>query len=621
MSTTETGKIHEKSITHQFICTYIVVVSWRSSWHFFLTLFVLQQANAGYYQASYSSEGNEVTIVGPSGVTWHTGYKKSSDGWYGGGGASSDPPGGPRMASALGPGFVSCSGPITITFSWKPSFEGDPEQPPASVIINEEAWASWVGDYGGCANGLGNTPPEEVLGGISSGNKLSVKSNPGYSFQSTTSPISPSASAVVSMTSPYLTAAGAAVSVRATATPVRLVISGALKDPRWQYSCMVGNRLHAVLDTGGYSQTNWAWPFPAGFFHHVDWGSLQSSASFPGEFNYTYRRIIDHTSSQRGLSSFDLIYEMNSSGKAMGSADIVYNGVTIGRVQGESLLEVFTPYVYYGRNVNTVQWNGVNPGAFMSASGPQNPSWSTGPFDSGIYFEGRLGEPSRFNSSGHGAWGFVQTLIRDQDFTPISGAMIGEHSTSYMLDNTYPYGGNVLPSTPMSFSSCPQINWTAASSVDDIGPSQWTADGPQHGLDAYVNFSYARHFRMMEVYHPMNLGNGVEDIAVYDVLWDFSTFGARSGTPLPNWNSSNTGGIKPINATDQDSCNRHLQWESVANNSSATPPSADSGGSGGTGGSGTEPSAQTGGLAFNVNELPLGGSPIGQGGKARWRSK
>lgn len=536
---------------------------------------VLCQANAGYYSVSYSSPGNEIAIVGPLGTLWYRSYTLTPYGY--GGAATGDEP--PPSFFIGGPGSVTCTGTIAATFTWV-NPPGDTEPPPHSVIVEQSCYTAWDGDAGAADNHLGD--PE--VSKVSNGAAAQIVSNPGYSFMVS---LGPTANGVnynppVSM----VPQAYAAVYYNATATPVRLVIAGALRDAAWDHSCMVGHKLHVTLDTGGYTQDNWAWIFPATYFHHIVWGAKKNNSAFPGEYMYESREIVDHTSADRFLDHFDLVYEDDASAQVMGSCDIIYEGASIGRVQGKSGFEAFKPYVYYARNMATCQWNGLNPGAKEGATSYQTPAWATNSIYGSAYFEGREGHPPRFSPFGDGAWAFIQTLNSNSTYSFVGGGSGSSIFSDYRLDNTYPYGGWLAPSSGTADpATCPVSYWTPADSVvgPPTGTRAWTVDAPTYGIDNLLSYSDNRNFRMMQVYYPMSLGNGVEHIGVYEIAWSISSAGSRSaGPPLPNWNTTNTGGTTSIPSSSLANCNRHLQWNAVELNSGATTSPAGPGGPGGS---------------------------------------
>ena len=94
----------------------------------FGTLSVLPQtARAAYYKVTYSGGT----------ATWENGgsapYSLNSNGWWAG---SAAPSSSPRFIA-----FASCTGAITTTFTWTPSYLLDPEQPLKKAVIYQESTA------------------------------------------------------------------------------------------------------------------------------------------------------------------------------------------------------------------------------------------------------------------------------------------------------------------------------------------------------------------------------------------------------------------------------------------------------------------------------------------------
>ena len=140
----------------------------------------------------YESDANAVTIIGPSGATWHKKYDGQDPNAHGGGGTSADPPssggggttpgggtrpsggtspgGGGGSAGSVGPGSVDCHGAITATITW--DMTKGPR--PSCVIIKETATASWAGSSGSGSDGLGGTAVNTGGGELAGGGSCST---------------------------------------------------------------------------------------------------------------------------------------------------------------------------------------------------------------------------------------------------------------------------------------------------------------------------------------------------------------------------------------------------------------------------------------------------------------
>jgi hypothetical protein len=142
------------------------------------------------------------------------------------------------------PGTVTCSGTITATFTWQPSFPG--ESPPNVVLVKETSRATWRGDTGSASNGLGfpAVPDANGFGGTSSGVKWSVKNNPGQSFTWTCTP-SASASTADPPVGPYADAA-ASVSYRIDVGFIQISLSGGIQSTT-ESRYLIGQKCRAEI--------------------------------------------------------------------------------------------------------------------------------------------------------------------------------------------------------------------------------------------------------------------------------------------------------------------------------------------------------------------------------------
>ncbi len=201
-----------------------------------LGLFVAARvAFAGCYTVSYI--GGTVTMVGPFGGSRAVAYGTLPDGSWGGSGASSEIV--PPDQTVYGHGSVTCAGQIVVTCTWYNG--GDPSDlPPQCAVLTETASASWSGEAGNCADGLGHPETTQQYSGQSQGTKYTVVNSPGQSFQVA---CSPSAFALLSQGAsvPGITYATATVSYRASVTPVSIVLSGTTR--QW-------NADHALIGQG-----------------------------------------------------------------------------------------------------------------------------------------------------------------------------------------------------------------------------------------------------------------------------------------------------------------------------------------------------------------------------------
>lgn len=206
---------------------------------------LLRMCFAGHYDVSYS--GGTAEWVGPLGGHYTVPYTGSGGGWGGSAVTSDFVP--PMMWIVGEPGWTHCHGSITVTFTW--NNEGDAsELPPTTAILKQVGMASWSGDSGSCADGLGDG---QVLGdysGTSSGTHYEIVGNPGPTFTRTITPDANS-TAALGGPSPEVGAASG-VSYQGTLTPVVLNISGVTKANSMK-NALIGQHLTATLTASGYT--------------------------------------------------------------------------------------------------------------------------------------------------------------------------------------------------------------------------------------------------------------------------------------------------------------------------------------------------------------------------------
>jgi hypothetical protein len=132
-------------------------------------LVMVAQCWAGHYDVSFS--GGTCHSMGDYGDhSWP--YAAVAGGWGG-----TAPTGGSAQGGPIGPGTGDCTGQITTTFTW--NNDGDPSSlPPEAVIIKQTSSASWDGDSGSCADGLGDPAVPSSGGQTSSGIHWIARTNP-----------------------------------------------------------------------------------------------------------------------------------------------------------------------------------------------------------------------------------------------------------------------------------------------------------------------------------------------------------------------------------------------------------------------------------------------------------
>ncbi len=257
-------------------------------------LFVLGGgAQAGHYDVSYFS--GVVNVRGPNGVTWQIPFTLGESGYYGGGSLSANPPGPGGEPGQVGPGQVDCVGPVVVLFAWNNG--GNPfDRPPSAAVLSETAYATWVGETGSCANGLGHPETGGPNDGLSQGSRWTVVQNPGEYFTITKYP---HASGVLSQPVGLLMNASAHVGYRAQLTPIRVLLRGtALFDGG--HNVMIGHKVTSLVDAGGYEITGYTWLVSGDKFKFAEWGP----ESEPGKGDYQYHRYHLHVGADIYQSTF-----------------------------------------------------------------------------------------------------------------------------------------------------------------------------------------------------------------------------------------------------------------------------------------------------------------------------
>lgn len=199
-------------------------------------------AFAGYYQVTYKP-GPAATIVGPSNVPWNSPYVYQSFpvDRFGGSWISQDNP--DPVPTPAGPGSVTCDDQIQVIFTWVAE-NGEPDdEPPPYVVILKDSIASWDGETGSCANGLGH--PE--INKVSSGLVYELFADPPAKFSRFVTPLA-SAEAVNPFVQPE--SATGSVGIRYKAYPIEIKLTGVL-DAETDRRLMIGQNLGAYVSLGG----------------------------------------------------------------------------------------------------------------------------------------------------------------------------------------------------------------------------------------------------------------------------------------------------------------------------------------------------------------------------------
>lgn len=435
-----------------------------------LAFVLVPVAIAGHYEISYS--GGTVSIVGPSGPPpW--GYPYTTvNGTHGGSGISSDYIKGEGIV--LGPGSVNCSGQITTTCTWRADYDGEPT--PSVVLVRETSTASWDGESGNAANGLGHVEQNRVSSGV----KWTVKSNPGQSFPIYCSPVA-FGSTGGPPTGPLT--ATASVYYGVSVTVPKLVLSGVL-DPVVDKKLLIGQRLGMSVIYEGpapTSQTDTYWWTAGGGSPFSDyqastasaakthWTSHQTTVPIPEQDLFFAKTDgFPEMSVSVTLDEVDLSFEL--------SEDVAVNAPTFQRT---SILE---------------------PAQAELLPNPTNPIkiglWGT-VFEGttgGIWFIGRVDTPAVFEAAGNGEWCWTQLFTSTVRW--IKDPEGNFYDYQYNFSSGPPRLDSMFPS-PMS--EPPLANFVAANWARGV-----THDDASMGIDNLedVEGFVEDHLKMYMLYKP-----------------------------------------------------------------------------------------------------------------------
>jgi len=212
-------------------------------------------SEAGYYTVSFTGGNVHVTDSDPPCA--EDSPFGGSYGIWGGQGTTrvcGDPPG------VAGQGTVACTGSLTCTITWNPSYAN--ERPPLRVAVQEYAEAHWDGDSGACANGLGNAPVGSQCSKTSSGERWTLKTLNGAN--QVTLNLSPSASAEYSTGDCGNPAGAAWVTWAVAAHDVDIVLGGLTWDGVSAWKPMVGQQVVATLVCPDWPDNTRSWSIPKG---------------------------------------------------------------------------------------------------------------------------------------------------------------------------------------------------------------------------------------------------------------------------------------------------------------------------------------------------------------------
>jgi len=221
-------------------------------------------SEAEYYTVSFTGGNVHVTDSDPP-CEEDSPYQTSGSTRSGAGitGVCGTPPGLP------GAGTVDCTGTLTATFTFVPEWAN--EEPPKYAVVYELSEASYVGDSGDCASGLGHPVlPPFGYAKTSMGERWTLRANPGLSFPIT---VTPSASSVWVNGDCGETSGEASVSYTAGCYPVYVKLEGTLKvysgsvpgqTSYAKHECMIGQQVVATLVCPSWPDNTRSWAVEGG---------------------------------------------------------------------------------------------------------------------------------------------------------------------------------------------------------------------------------------------------------------------------------------------------------------------------------------------------------------------
>lgn len=508
---------------------------------------------AGKYVVTYSG-GGPVHIVGPDGNPWTQPYTGTTNpGGRGGSGVSSNYAPFP-MAGVAGPGSVSCAGKITATLQWTADNVNDKELPPKTLVIKKYASASWSGDSGTCANGLGHPVIGDIESGSSSGTVYEVVTNPGTTL---TRDCTPTANAVVNNPPQGSTlAASAGVLFKVTPIPIKVVLTGVYTSPTdtTDKRILLGQRLMGTVDRGevGSMTDTYTWNVGGGdpFYSY----SMATSAA-----------VLDNT---LRLNLSPLYVAFRKKAAMVPITCSVYLTMLGTTVTAEAKLATKEPEIQWPKHaLGTTQLQGGTTIVLDGAIYTKDNGTTAGPH--GIIWGLRVKTPVEWTG---GQWAYVQLVKPGRKRRDFNGVWTYcGHYGAWVLDN-----------------SCPYSSYFLADNSENI-----EGDKPSDSVAGFQRLDVEDYFNTYSMYEPPHNGVGRYHIAIHRADWYWKGIVAQV-TPGVYALTSPAQGI-----SDMGYWMHQPTWSAVINNANIWPPSGPGGGGPGGGSGG---GAGAGGLS------PYGGT-------------
>ena len=441
--------------------------------------------------------------------------------------------GGAAPPGQNGAGTVTCNGMITVTFTW--NNQGDPNSvPPDAVIIKQISTASWDGDSGSCANGIGDAAVTQPGGGaVSTGTKYTSLLNPGPTFQITCSP-SASASAGEANNFGPPVGGSATVAYTARAYAVRLTLMGVVQVGEAQH-ILIGQKFTAsvTFETGSPTSASdtFTWTLPGGdpFANYV-------APTPAGPAVYTAFQLPTGPT----LSCYF----------ADPAATIsVQCAITLPSAEGLSLtlskaLTSAAPdydfdYVIQGSQAQIATVGGTYGMFFWGAIYQGNP-W-------GIWWIGQVTTPMPWSASGYGSWGWTQLATSITTWFKHSNGNYYDWSENFTtaspprLDRQHPYPGSF---------------YTANGTWQVSGDAPGMPNNPDH-----VQLYAKDYFKTYQLYKPP--GGDTRFVPLRMIAWNWLGHASRNSVNAP-WSISQNG---PNGATYLADFGPHPVWTRTAHSS------------------------------------------------------
>ena len=410
---------------------------------------------------------------------------------------------GTYAAGANGTG-ANCSGTVTYTFTWIPSYPGEPA--PGSVVIAETSTATWAGPPGACANGLGDSEVDTVVNGVAINGK-STGTFRKVDFASNGSFTETIAATANSMGT-------CQVSESVLATPVELVFVSGIMTVNLHPTGLVG--VHETVEPSAPGYTLSA-------FHYGIDGPNAYKASVFGS-NFSSHSWVQLQGSDFTTPTFS--YSCGSSGEATPSCmcSVSYDGTVIGQVLCYDPIFISVPLFDFRAIVDGLVGYAPSTPATDGSGYFENPAAITSNTLGGIGaadFQGYVQEPTWLAESfGDGQFNTCQIVSVLAQYTYANGNTLPIAGSG--LDGKYPYALDPWQRATVSNNPPAAYNFLAY-------------DTPGFGLgDSVVNLQAEMSFE-----HFLIFNGGGDDIPLKGVYWDWNASAAFFGTigSINYWNS------------------------------------------------------------------------------------